>query len=92
MVLLDLNLAASQGLSSRQNSSLSGGGDSLLKEMVEDDEKIKLLMKKVTHLYLQGKNITKISPAINKLRNLSTLYLYDNKISNGKDCNDQIKN
>jgi len=82
MVLLDLTLAATQGLSSRQNSSLSGGGDSLLREMAEDDEKIKLLVKKVSHLYLQGKNITKISPALNKLKNLSTIYLYDNKISN----------
>jgi len=82
MVLLDLSLAANQGLSSRQNSTLSGGGDSLLREITEDDDKIKKLIKKVSHLYLQGKNITKISPAINKLRNLSTIYLYDNKISN----------
>jgi len=86
MVVLDLNLVKNQGLSSRQSSFL-GAGDSWASgsqadEADEAERKMSIVLKKASHLYLQSKNITKISPQVNKLRGLKVIYLYDNKITN----------
>lgn len=77
MVVLDIKLIASYGLS-RQNSYLGAGDSKNLKTDSEED--VSPEIKAATHLYLQDKNVTKISSSMSKLKNLKVLYLYDNKI------------
>lgn len=108
MVLLDLKMVQTLGLSSRQ-ASLVGAGDfrrekSRIKSTLQDSDQeddplnnqatdpslsrssstLSRAVRKASHLYLQDKNITKISPQISKLKNLKVLYLYDNKLKSAE--------
>lgn len=85
MVVLDLNMVKTYGLGSRQ-ASYVGAGDSwsTTEEMDAseiEERKQNQVLRKATHLYLQSRNIHKISPQINKLANLKVIYLYDNKLT-----------
>lgn len=124
MVVLDLKMAQSMGLSSRQ-ASLVGAGDfrrekSKMKKasvstntdseensdneensgqnkgsisrqntngsvsMSRSSSNLSRAVRKASHLYLQDKNITRVSPQISKLKNLKVLYLYDNKLESAE--------
>ncbi|ELU18264.1 hypothetical protein CAPTEDRAFT_90529 [Capitella teleta] len=45
------------------------------------DEDIQHYLKRLTHLYLEGKFIDEIGDDLSSCRNLTVLYLYDNKLS-----------